>query len=438
MKTVNRELAAHAHHRRIAVVLHGDRIGTQVDKVVRRAWDRLMKLIRPQFSGEHVYHLMTELGDALVKVVGTGLVEAVHYTHRNAADSLLEAVPLPLLRRALVRQPGFTLPVTEDDKPETLSRDEQKELIKQALFPAPSREEVRKIVFSNGWKDRIESGTKLGKPRLIATAITNGFAEGKTPKQIARDLLPLVNGVASSARRIARTETMRVAQYQDMKSNEELGDLVIGYQIHATLDQNTRPAHAARNGQIYYKNPRRGQLGYEDLPNPPEESPREGRKIAWCCRCFTSPVLRNPGTKPLPVRPQASPVSTAVAPAQSFGRQEVLPLPQVTRVAYVKKDERLIPDPVTYSDWWKETSDHARRLAVGASKYEWLKRLLGYDPFWEHFIDPETGELLTLADLKSESKRERNTRTKQVQKQIEARRNDKIIAQMFGHVFRTK
>jgi uncharacterized protein with gpF-like domain len=74
--------------------------------------------------------------------------------------------------------------------------------------------------------------------------------------------------------------------------------LLIGYQVHATLDQHTRPWHKQRDGTVYYKNPGPGQKGMAQMPNPPDEAadPRERPPgtphTAWNCRCYLTPVLR--------------------------------------------------------------------------------------------------------------------------------------------------
>lgn len=158
------------------------------------------------------------------------------------------------------------------------------------LFPPPSQERTHQIVYATGWHQRLTSSTKLASPEVLAEKIATGVLLGKSHQQIMKDVLPAVEGVRTTARRIARTEGMRVMAAVQMDAHEALGDLVIGYRINATLDGNTRPEHRARDGTIYYAEPGPGQLGYDVMPHPPQEA--DGT-MAWNCRCWLSPVLRD-------------------------------------------------------------------------------------------------------------------------------------------------
>jgi hypothetical protein len=172
-----------------------------------------------------------------------------------------------------------------------LSDEKKRELFGQLLFPAPSLEKVASIVYGKSggvdWITRLTSATKLAAPQRIAHVLSTGIAAGKTQRDIGKDLLPIVQGVQNTARRIARTEGMRVAGAMQQEMHEQLGDLVIGYQIHATLDAYTRSWHAARHGRIYYLHPENGQPGPAQMPHPPEEAQDASQRpvgtpfIAW-------------------------------------------------------------------------------------------------------------------------------------------------------------
>ena len=56
------------------------------------------------------------------------------------------------------------------------------------------------------------------------------------------------------------------------ENNKAIASLTLGHQVHAQLDQNTRPAHRIRNGNIYYANPEPGQKGLDEMPHPPMEA----------------------------------------------------------------------------------------------------------------------------------------------------------------------
>ena len=115
------------------------------------------------------------------------------------------------------------------------------------------------MIYRGDWAKRFASLTRLALPGTLAAAIARGTLELKHPYEIARDIRPLVQNVQVSARRIARTECLRIAHTVQMDTYEKLGDMVIGYQVHAVLDSRTRPAHRERDGFIYYKNPKGDQ-----------------------------------------------------------------------------------------------------------------------------------------------------------------------------------
>ncbi len=195
---------------------------------------------------------------------------------------------------------------------------------------------------------------------------------------------------------------MRIAHSVQHIAWKGMGDLVIGYQIHATLDQNTRPAHAARNGTIYYADPKQGQLGYDKMPHPPLEA--DG-SIAWNCRCHNSPVL---------------------APDPAIADNPEL------LATFANASDQLIPDPVAYGDWFAQADERRRKTAVGSRRYSLVRGTLGQDPDWAHFLDPESGELLPLATLKNEGHSDRAERVNRVRALMAHRRELIKQVQTYG------
>lgn len=65
---------------------------------------------------------------------------------------------------------------------------------------------------------------------------------------------------------------------------------VIGWQVLGILDDRIRPAHRERHKTIYYANPKPGQKGYDEMPNPPYEA--DG-SLAHNCRCVVIPVFND-------------------------------------------------------------------------------------------------------------------------------------------------
>lgn len=130
--------------------------------------------------------------------------------------------------------------------------------------------------------------TKLFDPDRIAAQVWAGIADGQNRTQIAKTLSTFLNGDMVAARRVARTEGLRVATAMTLQTSEQIADLVVGYQVYAVLDDRTRPEHRARDGTIYYRNPKSGQKGLDQMPQPPIDP---GGKLAYNCRCFISPVF---------------------------------------------------------------------------------------------------------------------------------------------------
>ncbi|VTS03321.1 phage minor head protein [Tuwongella immobilis] len=156
------------------------------------------------------------------------------------------------------------------------------------IFPAPTREEVARVVYGRNWPSHFASVTGLAAPEAVAASVAVAAQQGLTPAELTRQLRPMLQGVQSAARRVARTELMRVSHHTRLAAYEQLGDLVIGYQIHATHDHRVRPEHLRRDGTIYYKQPTGDQLGIDKMPRPPLEA--DGT-IAFNCRCYLTPVL---------------------------------------------------------------------------------------------------------------------------------------------------
>jgi SPP1 gp7 family putative phage head morphogenesis protein len=188
--------------------------------------------------------------------------------HRHAKDHLLAALP-------------STAHEAEGDEIDPIDP------IDYILRPLP-RELVERIVFGTDWARRFDQLSRLASPEALAGIVASGIANGLKHRQIAAQLRPVVQGVQSSARRIARTEGMRVAHEVQIQTWEQIPDLIIAYRIHATLDENTRPEHRARDGTVYHRQPLDGQKGFDEMPRPPMEA--DG-KVAHNCRCFLTPIF---------------------------------------------------------------------------------------------------------------------------------------------------
>lgn len=298
--SVTARVAAHGFAAQIETLGRADAAGDRADRHVGSVWRRLLSIL-DQFRGPHravdayqaIIELLRPLGHELVGVIGKAATDAARESYDDAAGTLIAQLPAPMLLRAV--------PVTEAREPlqitfdgvrgflpnfDRLPDDEQDELFRQMIFPAPSAERVRSVVYGNGWITRIDAMTRAAPPESVASAVMQNITAGKKINDLARELLPMFNGVRATARRVARDTSMHAAHAMQHQAWNQLGDLVLGYQVNAVLDERTRPEHRARNGQRFYKNPKPGQKGMDECPQPPFESPRNGAGLAFNCRCL--------------------------------------------------------------------------------------------------------------------------------------------------------
>jgi len=320
---ITSSLAARAHIRQVEIILRADRLGNSLDRAIGSLWHDFLAWLKskpplPQVRERAWLFLHAVMGKAGQTIEG-GLARLVKWTHRAYVGDLRKSLPAHYFRAVAEKQLNLTESLLREAKRRTQAkrskpqdrrrtaqrtqgpglvqigprrvrdltgplrdpkfqqkpRDEQIRTYQQFLFEPPSLAETQRIVYSNlggiNWLERLTQATRLAAPQDLADAIATGYSQGETIQQLAKRLLPVVDGVRSTARRIARTESMRVAQQIQEETDEGLGDLLIGYQLIATMDQHTRPWHALRHGRIYYKDPGPGQKGLHQMPHPPME-----------------------------------------------------------------------------------------------------------------------------------------------------------------------
>lgn len=262
--------------------------------------------------------------------------------------------------------------------------------IRDVLFPAPSRDRVSEILRSGyngqGWVDHLKGlSGKIADFNQLADQVALGMSRGENVQQLAKRITPQVGGIATSAQRVARTEGLRVSQEMQRASWSQIDDITVGSQVIATLDQFTRPEHAARHGTIYYKNPQPGQKSIDEAPQTPDQPN---------CRCYLTPVL-------------APPVDIQQNPELA---------------AQWESPEGTIPDPATYDQWFAAQDEETQRQAVGGRRYDAIASRLQDDraPEWSDFIDPD-GKLLAASRLKDEDAFRRAERKAAVTAEINRR-----------------
>ena len=310
--TPRRRLQARLHADQPRVLSRAERAARAADRAVLSVWKALTNAVK---AGGMLADVQASVLAALVKLpvtvpaaVAPELSRAVALAHRDAAEAVFDSVPHNRLRDLLPPRlapaggPPFPRPFPPvlgppgrpPNRPRLVGAGfpgdrPPARLTVGALFPPPTPDEVTRIVFNSNWAQRMGRLTRLAAPEAVAARVAVGVQQGMTQQQLAKLLRPAVQGVASSARRIARTEGLRVGHEAKQEAYDALGDLVVGYQVHAVLDSATRPEHRRRDGWIFYRDPKPGQRPMTDCPHPPLEA--DGT-VAHNCRCYLTPVLR--------------------------------------------------------------------------------------------------------------------------------------------------
>lgn len=265
--STSQRLQSYGHARQRQAYRQAKGTAAAADRAILTVWQGVLRLL----AGERAWleaqvaarYLFAELTGFLVARVRERLLAVSDWSWRSAVHVLRRSVPTATLHRAV------RLDLREDDtEPDGLRLTDLIDL----LFPPPAPSEVERIVFGGKWQERLASLSRLAPPFELANLVGAGLAAGKDHREIARELAPLVNRVRSSARRIARTEALRVAGAMQMKCHEQLGDLVLGYTVHSAHLPDSRSWHVQRSGTTYYRDPKPGQKGYRQMPHPPDEA----------------------------------------------------------------------------------------------------------------------------------------------------------------------
>lgn len=291
--------------------------------------------------------------------------------------------------------------LTEPVVGKRLSDSEWQQFLKNHLFPPPSKEAVDAVIYDPvagmNWQQRLDVlSHKITDMDKLAGMLSTGASSGMSQAELKRQIQPLVQNIASSAARIARTEGLRIATMTQRNQYAELGDMLAGVQIIATLDENTRPHHSSRHGRIYWTDSRK-KPHISELPALPDEPN---------CRCYDSPVLHPP--------------------------EEFESDPQL-RAEFANAAGNSIPDPQVYSQWFNQADPGRRKMAVGATRYRTLEKKLGRAPEFTDFIGAD-GRLLTVDQLRRETPRNRELRLQQVSQSMLQRQELLTKASRFGFV----
>lgn len=437
----DRILAARDIHG-VETLLRADAAADAAGRSVRRNWELVGILLKQKQSFAVNYQraraIFARMRPEALTVIAAHFRAIARWTQRDHAKTMLRVLPVDYLQAAvgvpaetaktiesailerapgivsLTIGPGGTLQGRDEAAPlkepiaSTLDDATKRQIFGELLFPPPSEDTVNSIIYAGGWRERMQQATRLGDPDTLARILTDGISQGKSQDEIEKLLRPHVQDVYTTSKRLARTYGIQVANEMRLRSDEQMTNLIDGYQVRSMGGHNARPDHAARSGTTYYRNPGAGQKGFDVMPRPPVDNGDPPGKfgIRWNCRCGLTPVLAPPR------RIVADPAKMA---------------------AFANAANRSVPDPSDYAMWFDRADEKRRRLAVGSRRYSTMRDKLGAEPEWAHFLDADTGDLLTMRRLQDETPEERTERMGKVKTLIADRK--KQIEQLSTYGF---
>lgn len=325
---------------------------------------------------QQIRHILERMPNAIGKSLYDSLLEVGNVSANEVVKALVKGIPLEYMPVEILTQesfPGAILkaiikPFKRKEPTVALDKRELKRRFHDLLIEPIKKTVLERIVL--GGAKAIAALMQWTKttlnPKRVADIFVKGISGGKDRRQIARDLQQELGATKAQAKRLARTEGLRVATESNFAAYEELGDAVVGYQLHAVLDERTRPLHRIRNGWVFYKHPENGQRDVKDMPHPPVES--DG-SISWNCRCWIAPIFAD--------------------------------LENLDKKKYIGSESKLLPDPLVYSDFWRQATERQKRIAVGSRRYDLVTKLHGANASYFHFID-DNGDLLPMDAISQE------------------------------------
>jgi len=290
-----------------------DRLDRAVIKAVDQYGVRLRAMLSNDRGRKANYVAIRRMLDTLVSyledIVGSHL-EAMHdwgyeTSRRNLASSLSVDMVKQLMRKRLrvEEQTVACYPFQEVSfhgleigrdlldrilAPARLAKAQAYSAVLDFIAPPLPKKTVQRLLrrsyWGDGltWSERIQGFGRYFNFKRIARELADGISSGEAIPKIRKRLDPLVDGIKWKARRIARTEALRVANQANREAEKNLGE--IGRQVLAIIDQATRDHHLLRHGRIYHRMAD-GDFrsdGGELLPYLPDEPN---------CRCWDVPII---------------------------------------------------------------------------------------------------------------------------------------------------
>lgn len=242
--------------------------------------------------------------------------------------------------------------------------EESRKTIAQQVFGQIPKEIIDRIVRNQNVPSRILKA--MQKTRLNPKAYAQIVAIQRDPTIRASLVASYFRMLRNTAYTISRTSVSSMMGQVRLENYGALPRDLVGFQVHGILDERIRPAHRARNGNIYFKNPRYGQMGFDEMPNPPLEA--DG-STAFNCRCWLTPILASISNK------------------------------------FFDFKGRVIPNAGVFNEWFSKASRERQILAIGVKRWEVANKRLkpGETLQWHHLLDPSSGMLLDPQELADET-----------------------------------
>jgi SPP1 gp7 family putative phage head morphogenesis protein len=388
--SVNRVVRALLEQLNVERVINADALAASLDEVTSTFLDKLVRAtVRATFVDftfvGRIKSVLQGLPNAWADEVGKRMTKLAFWASERSAVIFTTAVPRSWMATQIEdAQRRSGVKETPLERIHEMPKDEYERLVRRYILPPRTKAEIERTVYRPAifiaddgkqetfeWDAKIRELSRVVDPERVTQKLIAATQEEKSVAQIAKILVEETKGIGHSARRIARTETMRQMNDEIVGRYADLGDMWIGVQYLATLDERVRPEHAINHGKIWWRDGKLPPL--KDMPIPP---------IAPNCRCSTAPVLSPPQ--------EALDDPTFLAELRASGGTSG-------------------PDIVTQQQWWKTADEARKRISVGSKRYDSMRSILGREPDWIDFI-ADNGRLLKIKELEAETSIERGNR----------------------------
>ncbi len=247
-------------------------------------------------------------------VIETGLRDIHRWAWRDVTKAFVRAVPMRYWLHRLVpvtmhaemgesvgglQEYDFRAEVQWDRILKGLTTDaEAREIVRNAEFGKPTPEQVDAVLSATNAPDGLSAMERIKTvlPRdlerlrgIIRETMSADFSGASAVGAMKNRIAPLLDtneGINWKAKRIARTEGVRVAEAAMRASWEPVKDLLKGIRTFTADDSNVRETHQKWHDKLYYRTSDGAYIAEdgEHLPEFPADAN---------CRCYTTQELRD-------------------------------------------------------------------------------------------------------------------------------------------------